>query len=56
MKNIVVVGSLNMDLVVRVSHLPLTGETIFGHDGPTVLSRNSSWSEAVQLAFVVIHL
>ncbi len=32
MENIVVVGSLNMDLVVRVSHMPLPGETIFGHD------------------------
>ena len=32
MENIVVVGSLNMDLVVRVTHMPDAGETIFGHD------------------------
>lgn len=30
MKNIVVVGSLNMDLVVQTSRLPLGGETIMG--------------------------
>jgi ribokinase len=36
MDNIVVVGSLNMDLVVRVSHMPLAGETIFGHDFATI--------------------
>jgi ribokinase len=36
MENIVVVGSLNMDLVVRVAHMPLAGETIFGHDFATI--------------------
>ncbi len=30
MKNIIVVGSLNMDLVVQASRLPLGGETIMG--------------------------
>lgn len=30
MKNIVVIGSLNMDLVVQASRLPLGGETIMG--------------------------
>ncbi len=30
MANIVVVGSLNMDLVVRVPHLPTPGETLLG--------------------------
>ena len=29
---IVVVGSLNMDLVIRTPHLPLPGETLFGSD------------------------
>ncbi len=29
---IVVLGSLNMDFVVRVGHLPAPGETILGHD------------------------
>ncbi|MDQ3929219.1 MAG: PfkB family carbohydrate kinase, partial [Chloroflexota bacterium] len=28
---VVVLGSLNMDLVVRVPRLPLPGETITGH-------------------------
>ena len=32
MPNLVVVGSLNMDLVVRTPHLPRPGETILGHD------------------------
>ncbi len=32
MPNLVVVGSLNMDLVVRAPHLPLPGETILGRD------------------------
>jgi ribokinase len=31
-KHIVVVGSLNMDLVVRAAHLPQAGETILGSD------------------------
>ncbi len=29
---IVVLGSLNMDFVVRVKHLPAPGETLRGHD------------------------
>ncbi len=29
---IAVVGSLNMDLVIRAPHIPQTGETILGHD------------------------
>src|SRR5580692_5513887 len=28
---VVVVGSLNMDFVVRTSHLPAEGETVLGH-------------------------
>ncbi len=32
MDNIIVVGSLNMDLVVRTAHMPAVGETIFGQD------------------------
>jgi len=32
MTAIVVVGSLNMDFVVRVSHLPAPGETVLGRD------------------------
>jgi ribokinase len=32
MKGIVVVGSLNMDFVVAVKHLPAPGETILGHN------------------------
>jgi ribokinase len=30
--NIVVAGSLNMDFVVMVSHLPAPGETVLGRD------------------------
>ncbi len=30
-KNIVVVGSVNMDLMVRCPHLPAAGETVMGH-------------------------
>ncbi len=36
MPNLVVVGSLNMDLVVRAPHLPCPGETILGRDFMTV--------------------
>jgi ribokinase len=36
MPQLVVVGSLNMDLVVRAPHLPRPGETILGHDFMTV--------------------
>jgi len=36
MTHIVVVGSLNMDLVVRTPRLPLPGETILGHDFRTI--------------------
>ncbi|MBT6813377.1 MAG: ribokinase [Anaerolineae bacterium] len=32
MNHIVVVGSLNMDLVVRVPHMPIPGETVLGND------------------------
>jgi ribokinase len=28
---VVVVGSLNMDFVVRTKHLPAAGETVLGH-------------------------
>ena len=31
-KRIIVVGSCNTDMVIRVDHLPLPGETIIGHD------------------------
>jgi ribokinase len=34
--NILVVGSLNMDLVVQVAHLPAPGETILGRDFHTI--------------------
>lgn len=36
MPHIVVVGSLNMDLVVRVPHLPVPGETILGDNFQTI--------------------
>ncbi len=36
MADVVVVGSLNMDLVVRTPHLPVPGETILGHGFTTV--------------------
>ncbi len=36
MTNIVVVGSLNMDLVVRAPHLPIPGETVLGSDFQTI--------------------
>ena len=32
MPHIMIVGSINMDLVVRVAHLPQSGETILGRD------------------------
>src|SRR6478609_235151 len=35
MSNIVVVGSLNMDLVIRTPRLPVAGETILGHNFTT---------------------
>ena len=31
-RRIIVVGSCNTDMVIRVDHLPLPGETIIGHD------------------------
>ena len=36
MPSIPIVGSLNMDLVVRVAHLPASGETILGRDYHTI--------------------
>jgi ribokinase len=36
MPSITIVGSLNMDLVVRVAHLPAPGETILGRDYHTI--------------------
>lgn len=36
MTHIVVVGSLNMDLVVRAPHLPIPGETVLGDDFQTI--------------------
>ena len=32
MSNILVVGSLNMDFVINVKKMPLSGETILGED------------------------
>ena len=31
-KPVLVIGSLNMDLVTRCEHLPRTGQTVFGTD------------------------
>ncbi|HEX9029583.1 MAG TPA: ribokinase [Anaerolineales bacterium] len=36
MKSLTIVGSLNMDLVVRAGHLPASGETILGRDFRTI--------------------
>lgn len=36
MANIIVVGSLNMDLVIKTDRMPLPGETIPGHDFQTI--------------------
>ncbi|MEN8171491.1 MAG: ribokinase, partial [Chloroflexota bacterium] len=36
MTEIVVVGSLNMDLVVRAPHLPIPGETVLGQNFQTI--------------------
>jgi ribokinase len=33
---IVIVGSINMDLVVRAAHVPAPGETVLGHDFLTI--------------------
>ncbi len=35
MPEITVVGSLNMDLVIRTPHLPAPGETVIGRDFTT---------------------
>ena len=49
MQNIVVIGSLNMDLVVRVPQMPKSGETIFGDDF-RVLSGGKGANQAVAAA------
>jgi ribokinase len=36
MTHIIVVGSLNMDLVVRAAHMPAPGETVLGNDFQTI--------------------
>lgn len=36
MSHIVVIGSLNMDLVVRTPHMPVPGETVLGRDFQTI--------------------
>lgn len=36
MPHIIVVGSLNMDLVVRTPHMPAPGETVLGDDFQTI--------------------
>jgi ribokinase len=36
LSKIVVVGSVNMDLVVRAAHMPIPGETILGSDFRTI--------------------
>ncbi len=36
MSKIVIVGSVNMDLVVRAAHMPIPGETILGSDFRTI--------------------
>ncbi len=46
---IVVVGSINMDLVATVNHLPLPGETVAGHDFST-LPGGKGANQAVALA------
>ena len=56
-KRIVVVGSCNTDMVVRVDHLPLPGETIIGYDfitnqggkGANQAVRYLLWHESVQI-------
>lgn len=35
MSNIIIVGSINMDLVVRAPHIPIPGETVLGDDFAT---------------------
>jgi len=32
MSNIIIVGSINMDIVARMAHLPRSGETVFGNE------------------------
>ncbi|EGD50001.1 ribokinase [Thermoanaerobacter ethanolicus JW 200] len=32
MEKIVVVGSINMDVVIRVPHIPVVGETVIAYD------------------------
>lgn len=34
-KPIVIIGSINMDLILRTAHLPLPGETVLGEDVQT---------------------
>jgi len=54
-KSIVVVGSLNLDLVARVNHLPARGETIFGRDFKTYCGGKGA-NQAVALARLGAHV
>jgi ribokinase len=47
--HIVVVGSLNMDLVIRTPRMPLPGETLIGHDFQTIPGGKGA-NQAVALA------
>ncbi len=55
MPHIVVVGSLNMDLVVRVPRMPEPGETILGRDFQTV-SGGKGANQAVGAARLAAHV
>ena len=49
MKKILVVGSLNMDMVLSVDHHPVPGETIIGdrlsyHSGGKGANQSVSWA------------
>lgn len=51
---IVVFGSINMDLVARVPHLPVQGETLIGHHFDTVPGGKGA-NQAVAIAQLGVH-
>jgi len=48
--NILVVGSLNMDQVVRVPHIPVLGETLLGAGSPKLVPGGKGANQAVAMA------
>ena len=49
-KPILVVGSLNVDRILRVERLPVAGETITANGGETVMAGGKGLNQAVAVA------